>query len=151
MTTKSPLRDIYKEEFKKILTSAVGLHKHIGFRQDHPSWLQYKYPISEYPKKLGLDLPSYEEQRKEGNIILFFKSSQCDFHVWFTIADPTQEEINFLTDYNSGEAYEYFRTIKYEILNELDYGNSNLEGYGNARRNGTFKEYIQQLNPKTKN
>tara|TARA_R110002051_G_scaffold76602_1_gene140001 strand:- start:438 stop:857 length:420 start_codon:yes stop_codon:yes gene_type:complete len=131
---KSPLRDIYKQEFKEALIGAVGMHKQIGFRQDHPCYLQYETPRWETQisiKDLDLDLPSYEEQRKADSIILFFRSSQCDFHMWFTITNPTPEEVRFL---NSEDAYEHFRTLKYEILNALDYGNKRLENFGNAVR-----------------
>jgi len=88
-----------KEPFLAQLEKSAIMYKMIGMsKNENPMWLQLQAPI-------------YEE---EGEPSLLFRSSQCP--VWMRV--PCSEgDINIVDrDYN--KAYQYFRKLKYEYLEE---------------------------------
>ena len=125
---ESPLRPIYADKFREMIKRSVAMHKIVGFPSDHPKWLQFQ-PIGlkhQNLKDYDFEIPTKEEQLQQGKATLLFKGSQSQFHMWFTIEDATREELRFLC-WSNQEAYEYFRALKYEILEELNYSDDKLK------------------------
>lgn len=125
---KTPLRPIYADKFREMIKRSVAMHKIVGFPSDHPKWLQFQ-PIGlkhQNLKDYDFEIPTKEEQLQQSKATLLFKGSQSQFHMWFTIEDATREELRFLC-WSNQEAYEYFRALKYEILEELNYSDDKLK------------------------
>lgn len=126
---KTPLRPIYKEKFKEVLTECVMIHKRIGFPSDHPKWLQLMatfYEKDEIPIEYNGNILTEDEMLEQKRATLLFKNSNSKFHFWFAIDDATEEEIYFMS-FHYQKAYEYFRALKYEILEELNYSDDKLK------------------------
>ena len=88
-----------KEPFLAQLEKSAVMYKMIGMsKNENPMWLQLQPPI-------------YGE---EGPTSLLFKSSQCP--VWMSV-ECSEEDIN-IVDRDYMKAYQYFRKLKYEYLEE---------------------------------
>lgn len=88
-----------KEPFLAMLEKSAVMYKMIGMsKNENPMWLQLQAPI-------------YGE---EGEPSLLFKSSQCP--VWMEVT-CSEEDIS-IVDRDYINAYQYFRKLKYEYLEE---------------------------------